>query len=67
MAKTEKQITERMAVVASELTRVEAELQTVESQLEGDFRRDYLRLVAARGEDAMRSWRGTVAAAAIKL
>ena len=53
VAKVEKQVTERMVVVESELARVESELLTVEAQLDGDFKRDYFRLVAARGEDAM--------------
>jgi hypothetical protein len=53
VGKVEKQVTERMAVVESELARVESELLSVEALLDGDFKRDYFRLVAARGEDAM--------------
>ncbi len=53
VANIEKQITERMVVVESELARIESELLTVEALLDGDFKRDYFRLVAARGEDAM--------------
>jgi hypothetical protein len=58
VAKIEKQVSERMIVVTAELARVEAELAKVELELEGDFKRDYLRLVAARGEDAMAELEG---------
>lgn len=58
VAKVEKQVTERMTVVQSELARVENELLSVEAQLDGDFKRDYFRLVAARGEDAMAELEG---------
>jgi uncharacterized protein len=58
VAAIEKQVAERKIVLESELKRVETELATVEGQLEGDFKRDYIRLVAARGDDAMAELEG---------
>ncbi len=58
LAKIEQQVAERKVVLESELARVESELSKVEGQLEGDFKRDYFRLVAARGEDAMAELEG---------
>jgi uncharacterized protein len=58
VAKVEKQVSEKQLVLEAELARVEAELLRVESELDGDFKRDYLRLVAARGEDAMAELEG---------
>ncbi len=58
VAKIDKQVSERQLVLASELARVEEELAKVEGELDGDFKRDYLRLVTARGEDAMAELEG---------
>ncbi len=51
--KIESQINSKRVGLEEELARVEAELEEAEKQLTGDFKRDYIRLVAARGEDAM--------------
>lgn len=56
--KIEKEFAERRVVLEAELSRVETELAQVETELDGDFKRDYLRLVAARGEDAMAELEG---------
>ena len=53
-----KQVADKKVVLESELSRVESELAEAESQLSGDFIRDYQRLVAARGEDAMAELEG---------
>lgn len=58
VVKVEKQVADRKVVLEAELARVEAELAEVEAVLDGDFKRDYLRLVAARGEDAMAELEG---------
>ena len=47
------QVQQRAGVLEAELARVEAELVEAETHLTGDFRRDYLRLVSVKGEDAM--------------
>ena len=54
----EKLVAEKQSVLESELARVEAELAAAESELSGDFRREYFRLVAAKGEDAMAELEG---------
>ena len=47
------QIAEKRAKLESELTRVTQELAEAEKGLSGDIKRDYDRLIQARGEDAM--------------
>ena len=47
------QINEKRGNLQSELARVESELTEAEKGLSGEFKRDYKRLVAAKGEDAM--------------
>jgi predicted nucleic acid-binding Zn-ribbon protein len=54
----EKQISERKLNLESELARVQAELADAEKGLSGEFKREYIRLVAARGEDAMAAVEG---------
>ncbi len=54
----EKQISEKKLVLESELQRVEAELAEAEKGLSGDFKREYMRLVAVKGEDAMAELEG---------
>lgn len=56
--KIEAQIAGKKVVLEQELERVEAELSEAEKQLSGDFKRDYVRLVAAKGEDAMAALEG---------
>lgn len=51
--KIENEVASRKETLESELARVQAELAETEKGLSGDFKRDYLRLVAAKGEDAM--------------
>lgn len=51
-------VAERKAILDADLARVEAELANEEKGLEGEMKRDYLRLVAARGEDAMAGLEG---------
>lgn len=53
LAKVRKRISDQQQGLESELARVTAELQAAESQLDGDFKADYLRLAKARGEDAL--------------
>lgn len=53
LTQIQEQVSARRIVLESELTRVEKELAQTESQLSGEFKRDYTRLVAALGEDAM--------------
>jgi uncharacterized protein len=53
LAKMQEQVSDRRVVLESELARVEKELSQTELQLTGEFKRDYVRLVAALGEDAM--------------
>lgn len=57
-SKIEKQISEKRIVLEGELKRVEDELQAAEKELTGDFKREYTRLVAAKGEDAMAALEG---------
>ncbi|MEZ6133971.1 MAG: phospholipase [Pirellulaceae bacterium] len=56
--KIEKQVADKRLVLESELARVEAELVEAEKGLSGDFKREYLRLVAVKGEDAMAELEG---------
>lgn len=56
--KIEAQIMDKRAQLQSELERVEEELTEAEKGLTGDFKRDYKRLVAAKGEDAMAAAEG---------
>ena len=58
LVKMEKLIADKQGVLESELARVEAELADAEKELSGDFKREYLRLVAAKGEDAMAELEG---------
>ncbi len=53
LAKVQDEVEKRRVILESELARVEAELQASEKLLNGDFKRDYQRMVAAKGEDAM--------------
>ena len=53
-----KQVADRKVVLDSELARVEAELAAAEKELSGDFKREYTRLVLAKGEDAMAELEG---------
>ncbi len=57
-AETTKKVSERMKVVEGELGRVLNELAGVESGLEGDFKRDYERLISMRGEDGIAGTEG---------
>jgi uncharacterized protein len=51
--KIKKEVGDRRVVLESDLGRVLSELEQAESQLPGDFKRDYLRLVGSKAEDAM--------------
>lgn len=53
LEKVKKEVGERRLVLESELQRVLAELEQSESQLPIEFKRDYLRLVGSKGDDAM--------------
>lgn len=55
---TEQRVTERMQSVDTDLKRVLAELTQVESQLSGEFKKDYERLVLQRGEDGIAETEG---------
>ncbi len=57
-ADVEKKINERMKSVQADLDRVLKELAQVESQLDGDFKRDYERLVSLKGEDGIAETEG---------
>lgn len=57
-AKVEGQVEQRREHLEAELARVEGELTEAEKLLTGDIRRDYLRLVEAKGEDAMAELEG---------
>jgi predicted nucleic acid-binding Zn-ribbon protein len=57
-ANIEKQVTERMRLVESDLQRVLAELANVEKQLSGDFKTEYDRLVLHKGEDGIAETEG---------
>lgn len=54
----ETQVADRKKVLEGELARVDAELAEAESGLTGDFKREYSRLVIAKGEDAMAELEG---------
>ena len=56
--KIEAQILEKRKSLESELERVEGELEEAEKQLTGDFKKEYFRLVAAKGEEAMAELEG---------
>ena len=56
--KIEKVVADKQLVLESELARVESELAEAEKGLSGDFKREYTRLVAAKGEDAMAELEG---------
>ncbi len=58
LGKIEKTIADKQMVLEGELARVEHELTEAEKELTGDFRREYFRLVAAKGEDAMAELEG---------
>jgi uncharacterized protein len=49
----EQQVSERTTVLGADLSRVDAELASTEALLPDDMRREYLRLVAGRGEEAL--------------
>jgi predicted nucleic acid-binding Zn-ribbon protein len=51
--KVRKQVEDQRSVVESEIARLDAELKNVESRLSPEFRRDYDRVVKARGEGAL--------------
>jgi uncharacterized protein len=51
--KIKQEVSDRRTVLESELKRVLAELEQAESQLPSDFKRDYMRLVGSKAEDAM--------------
>ncbi len=57
-AETEKKILERMKLLEGDLGRVLNELAGVESGLDADFKRDYERLIALRGEDGIAGTEG---------
>ncbi|MGN6135067.1 MAG: zinc ribbon domain-containing protein [Aureliella sp.] len=57
-AEIEKRVRDRMQVVDTDLKRVTAELAQVETQLHGDFKRDYDRLVSLKGEDSIAETEG---------
>jgi len=54
----ESQVHSRKSVLEAELERVLGELQSAEKNLSGEFKREYERLVAAKGEDAMAEMEG---------
>ena len=54
----EKRLNERMLVVQADLQRVLAELARVESELSGDFKRDYDRLILLKGDDGIAETEG---------
>ena len=53
LAEIESQVSQRMAVLRSELDRVNAELAREETPLDGDLKREYQRLVSAKGEESL--------------
>ena len=55
---TEKKVLERMKQVEGDLGRVMSELAGVEGGLDGDFKRDYERLISLRGEDGIAGTEG---------
>lgn len=58
LEKMEKMVADKRVVLESELARVEAEIAEAEKDLSGDFKREYTRLVAAKGDDAMAQLEG---------
>jgi uncharacterized protein len=56
--KMEKLVAEKRIVLESELARIEAEIVEAEKGLSGDFKREYTRLVAVKGDDAMAELEG---------
>ncbi len=54
----QQQVADRKVVLESELARTNAELAESEQGLTGDFKREYSRLVIAKGEDAMAELEG---------
>ncbi len=58
LERIEKLVADKKVVLESELSRVEAELVEAEKGLAGDFKQEYKRLVAAKGEDAMAELEG---------
>jgi hypothetical protein len=58
LEKIEKVVDDKRGVLEGELARVEAELVEAEKQLSGDFKREYTRLVAVKGDDAMAELEG---------
>ena len=58
LVEVQSQVAERKVVLEGELERVNAELAEAEKGLAGDFKREYSRLVVAKGEDAMAELEG---------
>ncbi len=58
LQKVEHSVSDRKAVLEVDLAKVEEELAEAEKGLTGDFRREYMRLVSAKGEDAMAELEG---------
>ncbi|QDV21941.1 zinc ribbon domain-containing protein [Aureliella helgolandensis] len=58
LAEVSQRIADKKVVLESELARVGTELEAAEAELSGEFKREYLRLVAAKGEDAMAELEG---------
>ena len=58
LRQVQQQVADRKLVLEGELARVQAELEVAEKGLVGDFRREYMRLVTAKGEDAMAELEG---------
>jgi uncharacterized protein len=58
LLEVEQKVSDRRVVLESELERIHAELADAEKGLSGDFKREYERLVAAKGEDAMAELEG---------
>jgi hypothetical protein len=53
LAKTTQKVDDQAASLQADVTRLEGELEGAESALPADFRRDYDRVVNAKGEDSM--------------
>ncbi len=53
LSEIESQVSQRMAVLRSELDRVNDELAREEAPLDGDLKREYQRLVSAKGEESL--------------
>ncbi len=58
LRQVEQQVADRKVVLEGDLERVTAELKEAEKGLAGDFKREYSRLVLAKGEDAMAELEG---------